>query len=67
MVCEVKHILSHVLGWQQRMLEWHETEQRGETPAVPAPGLRWGDLKLFNEMIYQEHPVFNGSSPQSLD
>jgi len=51
----VKDILAHVVGWQGRILKWHEAEQRGETPAVPAPGLRWGDLKRFNEMIYQEH------------
>lgn len=51
----VKDILAHVVGWQQRILRWHEAEQRGETPAVPAPGLTWGDLKRFNEMIYQEH------------
>jgi len=51
----VKDILAHVVGWQGRILKWHEAEQRGETPAVPAPGLTWGDLKRFNEMIYQEH------------
>jgi len=51
----VKDILAHVVGWQGRILKWHEAEQRGETPAVPAPGLTWRDLKRFNEMIYQEH------------
>ncbi len=51
----VKDILAHVLGWQRKVLEWHQAEQRGETPAVPAPGLTWADLKRFNEMIYQEH------------
>ncbi|HTS38140.1 MAG TPA: ClbS/DfsB family four-helix bundle protein [Candidatus Solibacter sp.] len=50
----VKDILAHVLGWQERLLKWHEAEQRGETPAVPAPGMTWADLKRFNEMIYQE-------------
>src|ERR1035437_5839583 len=51
----VKDILAHVAGWQGKVLEWHEAEQRGETPAVPAPGLTWRDLKCFNERIYQEH------------
>jgi hypothetical protein len=51
----VKDILAHILGWQQHLLKWHETELRGGTPAVPAPGMNWGDLKRFNEMIYQEH------------
>ena len=51
----VKDILAHVAGWQGKVLEWHEAEQRGETPAVPAPGLTWRDLMCFNESIYQEH------------
>jgi hypothetical protein len=51
----VKDILAHILGWQQHLLKWHATELRGGTPAVPAPGMNWGDLKRFNEMIYQEH------------
>ena len=51
----VKDILAHILGWQQHLLKWHQTELRGETPAVPAPGMTWRDLKRFNEMIYQEH------------
>jgi hypothetical protein len=51
----VKDILAHILGWQDHLLKWHETELRGETPAVPAPGMTWRDLKRFNGMIYQEH------------
>jgi hypothetical protein len=51
----VKDILAHVVGWQGRILKWHEAEQRGESPAVPAPGLTWANLKRFNEIIYQEH------------
>ncbi len=51
----VKDILAHILGWQQHLLSWHATELRGQTPAVPAPGMTWRDLKRFNEMIYQEH------------
>ncbi len=51
----VKDMLAHILGWQDHLLRWHAAELRGETPAVPAPGLTWRDLKRFNEMIYQEH------------
>lgn len=51
----IKDILAHVLGWQERMMRWHETERRGGSPSVPAPGLSWKDVKHFNEMIYQEH------------
>lgn len=51
----VKDILAHVLGWQERLLGWHETERRGGAPAVPAPGMTWRDLKRFNEMLHREH------------
>jgi hypothetical protein len=51
----VKDILAHVLGWQERMLAWHQEELSGGTPAVPAPGLSWRDVKRFNRMIYEEH------------
>lgn len=51
----VKDILAHILGWQGRLLQWHAAALRGETPAVPAPGLTWRDLKRFNEIIYREH------------
>ena len=51
----VKDTLAHILGWQDRLLGWHAAELRGETPAVPAPGLTWRDLKRFNEMLYQQY------------
>lgn len=51
----VKDILSHVLGWQDHLMRWHETELGGGSPVVPAPGMTWRDVKRFNEMIYREH------------
>lgn len=51
----VKDILAHILGWQEHLLRWHQTELRGGTPAVPAPGMTWRDLKRFNQMIYEQH------------
>ncbi len=59
----VKDILAHILGWQERLLQWHATELRGKTAEVPAPGLTWRDLKQFNQMIYKE---YRGASLQSI-
>ena len=51
----VKDILGHLVGWQQMNLAWYEAGERGENPAVPAPGLTWRDLPKINESIYRQH------------
>jgi hypothetical protein len=51
----VKDILGHLVGWQQMNLEWYEAGERGEAPAMPAPGLTWKDLRKLNDMIYKRH------------
>lgn len=51
----VKDVLSHLIGWQQMNLGWHEAALRGESPAVPAPGLKWSDVREINERIYRRH------------
>jgi hypothetical protein len=51
----VKDILGHLIGWQQMNLSWYEAGQRGETPAVPAPGLTWKDVRQLNDRIYRRH------------
>lgn len=51
----VKDILAHLTAWNQMMLGWIETSQRGETPAVPAPGFNWGQMDALNQQIYERH------------
>jgi hypothetical protein len=51
----VKDILGHLVGWQQMNLGWYEAGERGERPAVPAPGLSWKDVRKLNDMIYRRH------------
>lgn len=51
----VKDILGHIVSWQQLNLDWYETGERGETPAVPAPGLTWKDVPRLNDIIYGRH------------
>jgi hypothetical protein len=51
----VKHILGHLVAWQQMNLAWYEAGERGETPAVPAPGLTWKDVPKLNEIIYRRY------------
>jgi len=51
----VKDILGHLVGWQQMNLAWYEAGERGDHPAVPAPGLTWKDVRKLNEIIYRRH------------
>lgn len=51
----VKDILGHLVGWQQMNLQWYAAGLRGESPAVPAPGLTWKDIRELNERIYRKH------------
>lgn len=51
----VKDILGHLVGWQKMNLAWYAAGLRGEMPAVPAPGLTWGDIRKLNDQIYRKH------------
>src|SRR3990170_612514 len=51
----VKDILGHLVEWQQMNLNWYAAGQRGEKPAMPAPGYTLRELPRLNEMIYRKH------------
>ena len=51
----IKDILGHLIGWQQMNLGWYAAGLHGETPAVPAPGLTWKDIRKLNAQIYRIH------------
>jgi hypothetical protein len=51
----VKDILGHLVEWQQMNLNWCAAGQRGEKPAMPAPGYTLRDLPRLNQMIYRKH------------
>jgi hypothetical protein len=48
----VKDIVAHVTDWEERMVRWLDQAVRGETPAMPAPGMTWEDLDRLNEQSY---------------
>ena len=54
-VWSVKDILAHVVDWEQRMTRWLGEAVRGETPAMPAPGLTWDDLDRLHQETYLAH------------
>jgi hypothetical protein len=53
----VKDVLAHLADWEQHFLDWYATDQRGETPHPPAPGLTWKprDLDILNRRIFVKH------------
>lgn len=51
----VKDILAHLYEWQQMFFNWYESGQRGENPAVPAPGYKWNQLPALNQAIYEKY------------
>lgn len=51
----IKDILGHLVEWQQMNLDWYAAGQRGEKPAMPAPGYTLRDLPRLNQMIYRKH------------
>jgi hypothetical protein len=51
----VKDLLAHLADWEQRFLGWYEAGLRGEVPETPAPGLRWSELDVLNQQIYERH------------
>jgi hypothetical protein len=51
----VKDILGHLVEWQRMNLDWYAAGQRGEKPAMPAPGYTLRDLPRLNQMIYRKY------------
>ncbi|MBC8507130.1 MAG: ClbS/DfsB family four-helix bundle protein [Chloroflexi bacterium] len=51
----VKDVLAHLFEWEQMVLGWLATGQRGDTPNVPAEGYKWNQLPALNEEIRQKH------------
>ncbi|MHA1933683.1 MAG: ClbS/DfsB family four-helix bundle protein [Candidatus Thorarchaeota archaeon] len=51
----VKDIMAHLFDWEQRFLGWYEAGLRGEVPETPAPGLKWSQLRILNQKVFEKH------------
>jgi hypothetical protein len=40
-----KDVLAHLTEWEQMVLGWYHAGLAGETPALPAPGFKWSELR----------------------
>lgn len=51
----VKDIMAHLFDWEQRFLGWYNAGLRGEVPETPAPGLKWSELRILNQQVFERH------------
>ncbi|MFX1485133.1 MAG: DinB family protein [Promethearchaeota archaeon] len=51
----VKDILAHLFDWEHRFLGWYDAGLRGEVPETPAPGLKWSQLRILNQQVFEKH------------
>ncbi|MEZ4553140.1 MAG: ClbS/DfsB family four-helix bundle protein [Dehalococcoidia bacterium] len=48
-----KDIVAHVDAWAAMFLGWWEAGERGDRPAVPAPGFKWSETPALNAQIFE--------------
>lgn len=51
----VKDILAHLYEWQQMVLSWYRAGKRGEDVKTPAPDLKWSEIPILNQRIYEQY------------
>jgi hypothetical protein len=51
----VKDILGHLYAWQQMVLSWYRAGVRGEDVKTPASDLKWSEIPLLNQRIYEQY------------
>lgn len=51
----VKDILAHLVGWEQRFIDWYQAGRRGETPQPPEVGYTWRNMAVLNQKYYEMH------------
>ena len=51
----IKDVLTHLVAWQQRVLEWYAAGKSGETPAIPDAEHTWRDIQSLNDRIFRSN------------
>ena len=53
----IKDVIAHRAHWIDLFLGWHAAGQAGKSPAFPAEGYKWNDLKRYNADLrrHQSH------------
>ncbi len=51
----VKDILAHLHAWAQMVLGWYRAGVRGEEVKTPASDLKWNEIPVLNQRIYEQY------------
>jgi hypothetical protein len=51
----IRDVLAHLHHWNTMVLDWYETGERGEKPAIPGEGYTWKTLPELNVKIWEKY------------
>jgi hypothetical protein len=49
-----KDLMAHLVEWKMMLLAWYRAGLAGQCPKTPAEDLKWNQLPVLNELIYQK-------------
>ncbi|WP_024892068.1 ClbS/DfsB family four-helix bundle protein [Luteimonas huabeiensis] len=50
-----RDLVAYLVGWNERVLAWHDAEARGADIAFPAPGFKWNELGRLAQSFYEAY------------
>lgn len=51
----IKDVLTHLLDWELRVVDWCQRGKQGEVPETPGEGFKWNQLPELNAKIQKKH------------
>ena len=51
----IKDVMTHILDWEIRTVQWCESGLAGESVQLPAEGYRWNQIRELNAAIQKRH------------
>ena len=48
-------LVAHLDEWHRMFLRWHRDGLAGRTPAMPAEGYKWNELRELNRVVREKH------------
>jgi hypothetical protein len=62
----VQDILTHLVDWEKRVLDWYQAGLRGEVPKTPDEHYNWRQLPALNQEIYEKYDDLTVAEAQEL-
>lgn len=58
--------LAYQLGWMSLIQQWEKEEQEGNTPEMPAPGVKWNKLGQLHQRFYAAYRSYSMQEMKDL-